>query len=309
MKVLLIPAIILFLISQDCYSQKIDSTNSGNDSVVTKKKMSVTKKTDKKKKKKKEESFMDKVQKIIEIRKSFDVAGEVTKPALMSLKKDNDEKSTFSIDMAVAYKGFRYEKTGFTPSVQFDYSSKEKDRLERLKLGLDMYYTLYEYSGGSGKLQPYVQFSKDFFSKTEDFKFNVSFVPSFPKFFFPVRNVSGIKFKYDGTDNRWVIGLNPIVGATYERTYGGTNNINQTNYYSLTAAGMTFKRYYFQIDIFGKYEKEFIKEHNIRYKYETTASFYLDEKERSSINFAYSQEEKDIKKLYKKFTLGFGIKL
>lgn len=305
-KILLLGILILLSQSFPSYSQKKDSVSTKKDSLSQKKKVVLKKQTPPKKDK--EISFMDKVQKIIEIRRSFDVSGEITKPALLALKKDNGEKAIFSIDIAIGYKGFRYEKLGFTPLIQFDYSSKEKDRLEKIRFGLDTYYKIYEYSGGSGKLRPFLTFAKDYYSKIEEFNFNLSFVPSFPKFVIPVRNISDIKFKYDGNDNRWIFGFNPIIGTTYERIYGGKKHIQQTNYYSLTAASVTVKRYYLQFDVYGKYEKEFIEKHGIRYKYEGTATLYFDEKERSSINAKFEQSEKD-KNVTKKFTLGFGIKL
>ncbi|MDQ3019806.1 MAG: hypothetical protein M3R36_04435 [Bacteroidota bacterium] len=71
------------------------------------------------KKKFKEESFMDKVQKILGIRRSFAVSSETTKPGVLSFKKDDDENAVFNIDIAFMYKGFRYGEWGFIPSVQF----------------------------------------------------------------------------------------------------------------------------------------------------------------------------------------------
>lgn len=283
--------------------EKKDTLSTKKDTVTTK-----PKKKTKPPPKKEKDSFMDVLQKILEIRRSFDVTDLITKPALFSLKKDDDEATTFSIDMAVAYKGFQYDVWGLLPSVQFDYSSKSKDQKEKVKLGLDLYYLLYKYDGGSGKIIPSLFFSKDFYSKIEEFNTTLTLNPRFPKFFLPVRNINEIKFKYDGKDNRWVFGINPVFGATYERLYGGKKHLNRTEYYSVLAANLSIKRYYFQYDLYGKYEKEFIKQHNIRYKYETTATFYFDERERSSINFKFEQGERD-KDIYRKLTIGFGIKL
>jgi len=306
MKIIFFTVVILLLsVSQNAFSQKKDGLSVKNDTLKQKPKTIVKKTTLPKKTK---ESFMDKVQKILEIRRSFDVTDLITKPALLSLKKDNDEKTIFSIDMAVAYRGFQYEAAGVTPSVQFDYSSKSKDQQEKIKLGLDLYYRMYQYDGGSGKISPSVFFIKDFYSKIEEFNFSLTFNPRFPKFFFPVRNINEIKFKYDGNDNRWVFGLNPVIGATYERVYGGKKHISQTEYYSITAASISVKRYYFQFDLYGKYEKEFIELHNIRYKYESTMTFYFDIRERSSVNFKFEQAEKQLKRS-RRLTVGFGIKL
>lgn len=297
--------VLLLTTSQSSFSQK-DTIAIKKDTIKLKPKPILKKKITAKKKE--EDSFMDKIQKILEIRRSFDITDQITKPALLSLKKDNDEKTAFTIDIAIAYKGFQYEETGITPSVQFDYSSKSKDQTEKVKFGLDTYYKLYEYSGGSGKISPSVFFSKDFSNKHEELNFNLTFNPRFPKFFFPVRNINEVKFKYDGNDNRWVFGLNPVAGATYERLYGGKKHISQTEYYTITAASISVKRYYFQFDIYGKYEKEIIKLHNIRYKYESTMTFYFDIRERSSINFKFEQSERLLKRT-RKLTIGFGIKL
>lgn len=298
--------------TRDSLVQKNKSEIKLKDSLKVKKDSVLQKKKAVKKKIKPpvEESFMDKVQKIIEIRRSFEVADDITKPALMSFKKTEGEDAIFNIDIAVTYKGFHFEKSGFTPSVQFDYSSSAKDPKEKLKLGLDYFYRIYEYTGGSGKLRPYIVFGRDFKTKIDEFTFNLSFIPRFPRFFIPVLNVSEIKFKYDGKDNHWVIGLNPVFGSSYERIYGGTGKkrTDLKEYYTLLAANLTVKRYYLLFDVFGKYEKQFANTHNIRYVYTGSATFYFDSKERSSINAKFEQEERN-KKVTAKITFGFGIKL
>lgn len=236
-------------------------------------------------------SLLDRIQNIIDIRKSFTSENETNKPALFSYKKDNDEKAVYLIDIALSYKGFNYEKSGVTPFVQFDYSSKSKDQSDKLTAGLSSYYRIYDYSGGSGKLEPLISYSKDFFTKEETGKASLFFVPQFPKFFLPVRNVTNIKFKYDGSkeDNRWVIGFNPIFGINFDRVYDG--KIISNLYYGSYAGNLTFKRYYLQFDLYGNYFSEFDDYRISRYKYEGTATFYFDQKERSSLNAKYSQEE------------------
>lgn len=255
-------------------------------------------------------SLLDNIQDIIDIRKSFTSENETNKPALFSYKKDNDEKAVYLIDIAVSYKGFNYEKSGVTPFVQFDYSSKSKDQSDKLTAGVSSYYRIYNYSGGSGKLEPLISYSKDFFTKEEIGKVSLFFVPQFPKFFLPVRNVTNIKFKYDGSqeDNRWVIGFNPIFGINFDRVYDGNFNYNTNYYYGSYAGNLTFKRYYLQFDLYGNYFSEFDDIRISRYKYEGTATFYFDQKERSSLNAKYSQEETD-SDITKKITIGFGLKL
>lgn len=251
---------------------------------------------------------MDKVQTILEIRRSFDVSGETTKPALLSFKKSDDEKAVFTIDIAFSYKGFRYDQWGVSPFVQFDYSSKTKDQLEKLKGGIDVYYKIYNLQDASAKLVPSISFSKDFYSKIEEFQTSISFIPRFPNLFIPIRNVSDVKFKYDGNDNRWVFGFNPIIGSTYKRTYGGKHHISETDFIASFGGGLALKRYYLQFEIYGKYEEEFDQNFFSRYRYEGTATFYFDEKERSSLNAKFEQEEKN-RERKRKITLGFGIKL
>lgn len=119
----------VLLIPEISFSQKKDSLTVKKDTVKQKPKPIIKKKVAPTKVK--EETFMDKVQKILGVRRSFDISDQITKPALLSLKKDNDEKTVFSIEMALAYKGFQFEKSGVTPSIQFDYSSKSKDQQEK----------------------------------------------------------------------------------------------------------------------------------------------------------------------------------
>ncbi len=259
-------------------------------------------------KKKKEESFMDKVQKVIEIRRSFDLLSETTKPALLSFKKNEGEKAVFTTDFAVAYRGFRYAGWGISPSVQFDYSSSIYDQLERLTGRVNTYYEFYKYSGGSGRVEPGISYSKGFYSKIDEQEAELFFIPRFPKLFIPVMNISDIKFKYDGKDNRWIFGLNPSAGITYLRMTGGSRNINDNNTFGTVAASITARRYYLMIEVYGRYESEFPSDRLSRYKYESTLSFYFDERERSSINARFEQEEKE-KRRKRKITIGFGIKL
>lgn len=300
-------ALLLISVSSYSYSQKKDSADTKKDTTVQKKIVVVKKKLPPKKLKE-EESFMDKMQKIIEIRKSFELADEITKPALMSYKKNDGEDAVFNIDIAVSYLGFKFKNSGFMPSLQFDYSSSAKDPREKLKAGLDYFYRIYEYSGGSGKIRPYLVFGRDFKTKIDELTFNLSFIPRFPKFFIPVLNVSEIKFKYNGKDNHWVFGLNPVLGATYERSYGGKKHINVKDYFTLTAVNLTIKRYYLMLDFYARYEKQFSEFHNMRYKYVGTATFYFDKKERSSVNARFEQEEKN-KQVSNRIVFGFGIKL
>ncbi|MEO8446859.1 MAG: hypothetical protein ABI528_05155 [bacterium] len=311
MRVFVFSILILASFNSFTYAQVKDSS-AANDSIsINKDSVKIKKITPQKKsppKKVKEESFMDKLQKFFGIRRSFDISSETTKPALLSFKKDNDEATTFNTDIALTYKGFRYDTWGFSPSIQFDYSSKSKDQLEKLKTGFDVYYKLYENDDGSGRIEPAISYAKDFYSKLEEFESGISFVPRFPKFLIPIQNVSDIKFKYDGNDNRWIFGFNPVVGTNFKRTYGGKKHISQTEYLGIVAGSLSLRRYFLLFVIYGRYEDEFRNDTYSKYKYNFSASVYFDEKERSSINAGFEQEEKD-RKIKKKFTIGFGIKL
>lgn len=260
------------------------------------------------KKKAKDESFMDKVQKIIGIRRSFAVSSETTKPGVLSFKKDNNENAVFNIDIAFMYKGFRYDDWRFTPSIQFDYSSKPKDQLEKLKAGFDVDYKIYEYSGGYGKIEPAVSYANDFYNKIREFQTSFSFIPRFPNLFIPIQNVSDVKFMYDGNDNRWVFGFNPIIGTNYRNTYSDVNDIDDKEYFASFAGSFSLKRYYILFEIYGKYEEPLNRNYAAAYKYDAAAVFYFDSKERSSLNLRVEQEDARNKR-NRKFTVGFGIKL
>lgn len=261
-----------------------------------------------KKKKDSEISFMDKVQELIGIRRSFDVSSETTKPGVLSFKQNDDQDPVFNIDMALIYKGFRYDEWGFSPSVQFDYSSKPKDQLEKLKAGFDVYYKIYDYGNDYAKLEPAVSLSRDFYNDIDEFQTSISFIPRYPDFIFPLRNISDIKFLYDGDDNRWVFGFNPIIGTNFKRIYSTTYNLSESNYYASFAGSLALKRYYMLFELYGRYETPFEKNTRSGYKYNATAVFYFDDKERSSLNLNVEQDDLgDIRK--RKITIGFGIKL
>lgn len=258
------------------------------------------------KKKYKEVSFLDKVQELIGIRRTFDVSSETTKPGVLSYKQNDDQAAVFNIDVAVIYKGFRYDVWGFSPSVQFDYSSKPKDQLEKLKGGFDVYYKLYENRNGYAKIEPAVSLETDFYANASVFQTSLSFIPRYPDFFIPLRNVSDIKFLYDGTDNRWVFGFNPIIGTNFKRTYG--DDVSQSDYYASFAGSLSIKRYYMLFELYGRYEEPFEKNTASLYKYDLAAIFFFDDKERSSLNLRVEQEDFGNDRS-RKITIGFGIKL
>jgi hypothetical protein len=257
---------------------------------------------------KKERSFMDKVQDYIGIRRSYDVSSETTKPGVLSFKQDNDQAAVFNIDIAFMYKGFRFDDWGFTPAVQFDYSSKPKDQLEKLKTGFDVYYKLYSYKDDYAKIEPAVSLSRDYYNNVDEFQTSLSFIPRYPNFFIPLRNVSDIKFLYDGTDNRWVFGFNPIAGTNFKRIYSTTGDLSESDYFASFAGSLSLKRYFMLFELYGRYEEPFEQNVLSRYKYDASAIFYFDEKERSSLVIRVEQEDLGNDRS-RKIAIGFGIKL
>lgn len=253
-------------------------------------------------------SIIDKIAKIIEIRKAFDSKSETTKPALFSFKKSEDEDAIYTIDAAVMYKGFDYTTFGIYPAVQFKYISHGKKRTETVKGMLIGEWIMYNTPSSEGKLEPSVSFSKDFFSEERIFTGQLVFHPSFPKFPIPIRNVTNVKFKYNGKDNRWVFGFNPIVGAGYEYDLEDNAKDDRNSLYTITMASMSLKRYYITFTVFGDYQAQFEGDKKSYYKYGAILSLFMDAKERSSINAKIERESKKSNK-DTEISFGFGIKL
>lgn len=253
-------------------------------------------------------SIIDVVQEYIELRKSFDDNSESTKPALFTYSKKDDEDAIYKIDAALLYRKLNFTDFDVAPFVQFEYISGGKDRREKVKSGVTLKYTLYKSVNSRGMLEPEVSFWKDFYSKRELFETKISFSPSFPNFVIPIMDASKVKFKYNGKDNRWVYGLYPRIGADYQHQTGPKKKDDFVAYNSFVSASFTVRRYYLQFDITGRYEREIDPDITFGYKYEGTATLYLDERERSSLNAKFEQEQKD-GDFKKRITFGFGLKL
>jgi hypothetical protein len=253
-------------------------------------------------------SIIDIVQEYVELRKSFDDNSESTKPALFSYSKKDDEDAIYKIDAAILYIKLNFTGFDIAPFVQFEYISGGKDRREKVKGGITLKYTLYKTANTSGMLEPEVSFWKDFYSKRELFETKISFSPSFPNFVIPIMDASKIKFKYNGKDNRWVYGLYPRIGADFQHQTGPKKRDEFKTYDSFVSASLTIRRYYLQFDITGRYEREIEPDITFGYKYEGTATLYLDERERSSLNAKFEQEQRD-GEFKKRITFGFGLKL
>jgi hypothetical protein len=255
-----------------------------------------------------DESIVDNIAKVIEIRKAFDVKSETTKPALFSFKKSENEDAIYTVDAAVMYMLFDYKSFGIYPALQFQYVSHGKKKTETLKGMLIGEWILYNTPSSEGKLEPSVSFSKDFFSKERIFTGQLVFQPSFPKFPIPIRNVSNIKFKYNGKDNRWIFGFNPLIGAAYEYDFEEKVKDDQNSLYTITMASMSLKRYYVTFTVFGDYQAQFEEDKISYYKYGAILSLFLDAKERSSINAKIETESKKSNK-DTELSFGFGVKL
>jgi hypothetical protein len=192
--------------------------------------------------------------------------------------------------------------------VQFQYVSHGKKRRETIKGMLIGEWILYDKPSSEGRLEPSVSFSKDFFSEERIFTGQLVFQLSFPQFPIPIRNVSNIKFKYNGKDNRWIFGFNPIVGAAYEYDFEENINDNQNSLYTITMGSMSLKRYYVTFTVFGDYQAQFEGDKISYYKYGAILSLFMDSKERSSINAKIERESKKSNK-DTEVSFGFVVKL
>ncbi len=256
----------------------------------------------------KQKSFLDNLQNWFELRQSFDSKSETNKPAILTYEKKEGDEAVSTIDAALMYEGFQYNRFGISPLVQLEYTSTGSSREETFKTGLVGFFEFYKYSGGSGRLEPSIYYSKDFLSEIQIASGSLIFAPSFPYFFLPIRKVSSVKFNYDGNDNKWIFGFVPTAGLYYEKELGDINDGKERLWYSKLTANLTAKRYYIQLDLSAKYEQEFEESEQKFYKYEATLTIYFDDKERSSFN---AKLEKDVspKKDFYKIKFGFGLEL
>ncbi len=254
-----------------------------------------------------EDSFMDKVARVIEVRKGFDVKSETSKPAIFSYKKVEDDAAIFTVDAAVMYMLFTWKDFAVYPAVQFDYVSHGKKRSEKLTGLIIGEYTLYNTPYAAGKLEPSVSYSKDFFTEERIFKGQLVFQPTFPNFVIPIRNVSDVHFKYNGKDDRWIFGINPIFGMAYEEDLEEKTKGDANSLYSIAKGSASIKRYYMTFTIYGDYQAQLEKDKSSFYKYGAILTIYLDAKERASINGKFEHEDKKTKD--NEISFGFGLKL
>lgn len=254
------------------------------------------------------ESFLDKLSKVVEVRKSFDSHAETAKHALFSYKKDEGEDAIYTIEAAVLYEGFTNETIGIMPAIEFEYTSSDKKRRELLEVGLVGFYYLYDNKDGSGKIEPSITFGKDFIKERELLRAKLIFNPTIKNFFIPIRNIDKHKFKYNDKDDHWVWGFNPLLGFGYEYDINDNGPDETKKLYNIAHGSLSFKKYYAEVTAYGQYDHEFEETQNSNYKYGGIFTYYMDSKERTSFN-AKIERHKKREHFNTEVSFGFGLGL
>ncbi len=251
-------------------------------------------------------TFLDNMQKYIEIRRSFEIESQAKNPALLSYKKSENSKAVITIDLAVSYVGFRTRSIHVKPFVQVDFSgSSEKDKNEQLTTGISSVF----FDNSSFRVQPEIYYTRDFYNKLNLYRIGVTLNPVNPHFLIPLRDITKKKFTDQSIDGAWLAGLNPNINFRYREADYDSDQPNISEFVTSAYADLAFKHWYFQLVVSGLGEQSFIDSDELRYKYGATATLYFDEKERSSLNLKYDQRGSDLKQAVRIFTLGFGLKL
>ena len=259
---------------------------------------------------KRDTSFLDNVQKYLEIRRSFEIESQAKNPALLSYKKSENSNATLTIDLAVTYLGFRFNRGHVKPFVQTDFSgSSAKDKNELLTTGLSSSYFIINDSNEKLKLHPDIFYTRDFYNKLNIYRFALTFEPEFRNFFIPIVDYTKKKFSEESIDGKWLFGLNPNASLKIKETDYDGEKENITAYFGSLSADIALRKWYFQLVISGFGEKGIGEMDELRYEFGATATLYFDEKERSSLNARFQQKGSDLKQAVKTFTLGLGLKL
>jgi len=255
-------------------------------------------------------TFLDKVQKILEIRRSFEIESQAKNPALLSYKKSENSNATVTIDLAVTYLGFKFDRGYVKPFVQTDFSgSTAKDRNELLTTGLSTSYFIVNGNNEKIKLHPDIFYTRDFYNDLNIYRIALTFEPEFRNFFIPIVDYTKKKFSEESIDGKWLFGLNPNASVKLKETDFDGEEKNVTAYFGALSADIALRKWYFQFVMSGLGEKVFGDLNELRYEYGATATIYFDEKERSSLNARFQQKGSDLKQAVKTFTLGLGLKL
>ncbi len=255
-------------------------------------------------------TFLDKVQKIFEIRRSFEIESQAKNPALLSYKKTENSNASVTVDLAVTYLGLKFYRGYVKPFVQIDFSgSTPKDKNELLTTGLSTNIILVDHVNEELKIHPDIFYTRDFYSKLNIYRIALTFVPEFRNFFVPIVDYTKRKFSEESIDGKWLFGLNPNASVKLKETDFDGDEKNVTSYFGSLSADIALRKWYFQLVMSGLGERVFGDLDELRYEYGATATVYFDEKERSSLNARFQQKGSDLKQAVRSFTLGLGLKL
>jgi hypothetical protein len=261
-------------------------------------------------------AFLDKVQKVIDVRRTFDSESEPKDPAIFTITKNSDEKTNYTIDLAILYKLFSTDEFYLRPVMQFYYSSSEKEPSERITGAWSAYWIFDnpETSSRSNRLEWMVSYSKDFKTELEKLGLNLVWVPTYPKFLnkhLPIRNATEIEYSDSGFDRNVLIhGFQPVIGLGYDKEVSDKGDIADVKSFRGIVKGQySWRRYYFQLDLALNFENELINHKRTFFDYSAKTSFYFDDKERSSVNTSVEVIERPKIARNTKITFGFGLKL
>ena len=255
-------------------------------------------------------TFLDNAQKIIEIRRSFEIESQAKNPALLSYKKSENSDASVTIDLAISYLGFKFANGQVKPFVQIDFSGDtDKKKNELLTTGISTSYYPVNSASEKLKLHPDLFYTRDFFNKLNVYRAAITIAPELRDFFIPIADYTKGKFAEESIDGKWLFGLNPNLTFKLKETDYDDARENTTDYFAAFTADVALRKWYFQFVVSGLGERVFGNSNELRYDYGATLTLYFDEKERSSLNARFQQKGSDLKQAAKSFTLGLGLKL
>lgn len=255
-------------------------------------------------------TFLDKVQKILEIRRSFEIESQAKNPALLSYKKSDNSNAVVTVDLAVSYLGWEFIDWKLKPFVQIDFSgSSAKDKNELLTTGLSFTFFPVNKPADKLKLQPDLFYTRDFFNKQNIYRAALTLTPEIRDSFIPLADITKRKFSEESIDGNLIYALNPGISLKAKETDYDSDQENTTEYFASLRCDLAVRHWYLQFVASGLGEQAFGYEGELRYQFGATATLFFDEKERSSLNAKFEQKGSDVASALKTFTLGFGLKL
>jgi hypothetical protein len=260
-------------------------------------------------------TFLDKVQRVIDVRGTFDSKQQPKKPALFTISKNSGEKTLYTIDLAVIYKNKNLSTSTleFTPIIQFNYASSQKKPSEKITGAWSVYWIFYnpEYSSGSSRLESMISYSKDFKTKFEKISGNIFYVPTIPEALIPIRNANDIEYSENGSDRNVLIhGFQPVIGLGYDKEISEKGkDIDAKSFRGIIKGQYTYRRYLFRVDFALNFENEFIDRKRTFFDYSAETSYFFDVKQRTSINATVNVIERPKIARNTKIIFGFGLKL